>query len=375
MAKIIKNVSNVDLGSNEIAVRYTLNRNLKKLFDNDVLLDEAYAEALGNMVISEYQKNRAYAFNDLVWFRDDKGDLYILRCVMDDNSTYPKASGLSFIENGWKDENEKINILDLGLSDRILRFVKAEMKEHELNEDVHKFGRLTSNPGFNATKLMDRELTNISPDRDINFYPDEFNRLEPRGAIVSGCYRKTPRGKYGVLEYDLVFRVGYTDKYNEDGFEILSANTVSFVNRSNLGKSDQNRNDNNRYFYSNADYKIFQKESQLKKSYSIVGSTIQGNRNDYCNVYSGEIEFPEAFSDRNYMVFMSDTTCYSEDGVLIPNSCHMVFTNKTMKSMTAMLVTYPTGNFNVEGWNAQHGGIASNSFHCRIIGKYRTKSK
>ena len=76
----VKNASKLDVGSNEYATKYSLNRILLKLLENDQLLQELYSDIFAGFSIYEYEENEEYRFNDLVWFLDSDKDLHILRC-------------------------------------------------------------------------------------------------------------------------------------------------------------------------------------------------------------------------------------------------------------------------------------------------------
>ena len=65
---IIRYTKNLDVGSNEYATKYSVNRILDKLLENDKLLEEFYREVFGQMMIYEYDPTETYYYNDLVWF-------------------------------------------------------------------------------------------------------------------------------------------------------------------------------------------------------------------------------------------------------------------------------------------------------------------
>ena len=53
----------------------------------------------------------------------------------------------------------------------------------------------------------------------------------------------------------------------------------------------------------------------------------------------------------------------------------MLYCNKNKRGFTALYVTYPDdGNFNDTGYNAENGGLVSNSFHCHIMGRWIEES-
>lgn len=54
----------------------------------------------------------------------------------------------------------------------------------------------------------------------------------------------------------------------------------------------------------------------------------------------------------------------------------VTFGKKTKNSITAILVTYPEGsNWEDAGYNATHGGLGSNSFRCRLIGRAQSRDE
>ena len=101
---------------------------------------------------------------------------------------------------------------------------------------------------------------------------------------------------------------------------------------------------------------------------------IQTNRNNVVNVYSAKLnlfpnlvlfnEYPiNGFKDINYNVFFSNCMCETKDnnsGVICPSSNQLVFCDKRMGSITALLITYKDKKKDEFGSN---GGITSNSFY------------
>ena len=60
----------------------------------------------------------------------------------------------------------------------------------------------------------------------------------------------------------------------------------------------------------------------------------------------------------------------SQTSSLCPGSNTVTYCDKTRASVTAVLVTFPEDHVYKEpGYNAKNGGIAMNSWHCKIIGE------
>ena len=49
----------------------------------------------------------------------------------------------------------------------------------------------------------------------------------------------------------------------------------------------------------------------------------------------------------------------------------MAYCNKSKRGFTALYITYPDKtHFSDSKYNAQNGGLVSNSFHCHIVGRW-----
>ena len=61
----------------------------------------------------------------------------------------------------------------------------------------------------------------------------------------------------------------------------------------------------------------------------------------------------------------------------IVKSCQnaITFGKKTRKSIIAILITYPDSQWTNVGFNSSNGGLARNSFRCKLIGKTRLKDE
>lgn len=50
----------------------------------------------------------------------------------------------------------------------------------------------------------------------------------------------------------------------------------------------------------------------------------------------------------------------------------MTFTNRTRNGFTAVYVTFPEeGSQEIRGEGARNGGLAANSFSCRVAGRWK----
>jgi len=74
------------------------------------------------------------------------------------------------------------------------------------------------------------------------------------------------------------------------------------------------------------------------------------------------------------MIFGSDVMSQDANTIsaqIEPGANCMAYCNKTRQGFTALYITYPDkGRFDDSSFNAQHGGLVSNSFHCHIIGRW-----
>ena len=135
----------------------------------------------------------------------------------------------------------------------------------------------------------------------------------------------------------------------------------------------------NKYFSTAKDRDIFAPQADGR---SEMGDTVQTGRTDYANAYSARIDFPRfqfggktiQFRDAGYMVFGSDVMSQDADkalGCVEPSANCVMYCDKSKSGFTALYVTYPDdGHLGEKGYNAANGGLVSNSFHCRVIGRW-----
>ena len=384
---IIRYTQNLGVGSNEYATKYSVNRILEKLVQNDKLLEEFYQEVFGAFMIYEYQPGETYYYNDLIWFLDSEKDLHILRCNKSqtgENLTHWRL-GQAFEDYGWKDLNPDINVLkEFGLEKKMSTWIAKKFKEHSDDPSCHPLGKISygnTKPTTDITrKVSDREMSNLDPNREQNFFPYQTIHLKTleNGPIIGGYCRKYDNG---LLEYDIIFRLSYSGIAEVDEDYGISANIFEC---NNLDLASQHSDEN--YFYGTSDAQMFNCGNALCSQFeSEIGETRQRSRNDYVNVYSAVIDFAQATStvdspslkfksSDSYMIFSGDVTCQSRDTTtkaMNIGSNQLIFAQKRTGSFAAILITYPNQKFNTPGYNAKNGGIEANSFHCSLVGKWK----
>ena len=311
----------VAVGTNEVLSRYSLNRNFEKLLSNDLYIQELQAATLSTLNIKDYQPQNTYDYGDIVWYTPDSSDptrKLLLKCLVDDNQNNPNVAiketssyvnGQPFFEKyGWKDQNRQIPLSsgDLGIVDQIYQEIGLEFQAHqetEVNPEgdrYHRFEELTEPD----SKVMLNDVSNAQSPRGRIFYPYQTGHFTTKN-IVNGIYRKWDNG---LMEMDLMYRLGFQERKLVDGYyvDVISCNNL-VLRPSSSGDSVFDRTNNSDYFYTMDDMGIF---NNAGTGVAKVGSSWQGNRNDYVNVYSAHLDFsevlPTGFIDTNYMVFASD---------------------------------------------------------------------
>lgn len=139
---------------------------------------------------------------------------------MDDNTNVPTWNDLGdCTESGWKDENEIVNILDMGLRSSLRRYLNQVMDDHI--QEKHPLGRIeydqrkSNDRDYIDNKLLRNDFSNLATERDTNQFPFKTVFLDKGDVILGGFYRLYDNG---LIEYDLTFRVGYGRIVQEDGF-------------------------------------------------------------------------------------------------------------------------------------------------------------
>lgn len=404
---ILTTHSHLDISSNEMMINAVLNRNFKKLFDNDnALLGVSRSISQGVYRILPYEKGKSYSKNDLVWFVDfylspknekeyneeySKLDsefstteeydelkkkyftvsLYLLRSLSNNNTNFPKREIVDMIPvfdaSGWKNEYPSGSIYTDYFQEFTVFNLKQKLHElHEVSKTYHKFGELSSFLELDKAVLK-TDMSNLDPDRSHVFFPNETVELDSNDTIVEGSVRKWD---CGLLEYEMIFKLGDSRSifasYNPDGSiktsEDLDANYLN-LNVENYGASIYSEFSNRKYYLNDSDSDIF----NLSGGFDVtVNGLVQHNVNQYLNSYYGTIKFPIPFIDRNYAIFHPEipSSIRSNGNIMETNVNCMVFVNKSMDSVTAMLIVpnYVSGDVKVLG---------ENRFRCQIIGRWR----
>lgn len=315
----------------------------------------------GGVGTSVYVAGRAYDYGDVVWYLKQSGKMVVLvRSLLDRNSRSPEYGGRTYQENGWEPLTEDVDVSRSGAGSAVDSIVYQSMVEHA--DEKHPYGTLTD--ANVEQKLMKADLSNANPYRSGFRFPYVTGMLpvegDDGGTIVNGCYRRYDNG---LLEYDIVYRMGYVGKVMDGGLDVdaLTCNSVVF----------RNEEENSRYFYSSDAYRIFSGGSQWPSYRSSVGSVPQLNRNCYVNTYSAEIRLPIPFVDTKYMVFSGNQLAQvvGNDGKIRHGKNAVTFCGKKRDSLTALLVTFQDPSTDPNDQSSALGGLAANSFRCSLIGR------
>ncbi len=392
----------VRVAIDEIACAHTINRNIQYLIENDIECKNISKDIFGGLKISSYVKsdNNSYNYGSIVWYtlEDEKlikkgfSRLWLLQCISNGNdgrgnnqdpinafNNLNEYGQPDFQKFGWMDLNEHIDIFskEIGLSSLIQQRITQEINQHSHDDQYHPYGKLINDKYSSDSidkKIMVKNLANISSNRSNGFFPYQSGHFKD-DTILNGTYRIWD---CGLLEFDIVFRLGYIG-VDQDGYNIISCNNVRFQQSPTRLVAADGFQENINYFYSIDDMKMFQNSDGDHIYETTIGNMRQGNRNNHVNTYFAQINFPKLtfknntvrFNDLNYMVFSSNIL--SQDKNLINktmslNSNNMTWCNKTRDGITAMLITYPENN--QQGFG-EKGGLAANSFSCSVIGRWK----
>lgn len=364
---ILPNTDNVTVTGNEILYTHQINRNIRKLLENDEKLNELFEKVNGSVTIREYIEYYSYSIDDLIWFYDDTiNRLKILRCIRRNNTNKPFLKDGSYEGSGWKDENEEDDLESFGVDKMVERLINNKILTHENDSSYHKYGQLKNYKTDVDGILMKKDLSNRNLSRSINFYPSKNVELQQDNTIVNGYYRRYDNG---LIEYDIVFRLGYRGVETIDGvdYDKIVCNDMTL----DITEGGYNP-ETEKYFAAPVDNSIFAYQNTSQSNYSINDTTIERNRNDYVNVYGGIINFPVQFRDTRYMVFTSGTMAYDGDSskaTIEPCANSITFFDKRTDRISPLLIAYSNGsNFGSSGYYTKNGSLTSNRFQCKIIG-------
>ena len=376
MSNYLPYTEGIDVGTNEIVTRMSLNRNFAKLLSNDSAMSVYRNGAHGGFRISEYVEGREYSYGDLIWLDVDGDEIYLVKCLLDGNKEDPRAALSDRLEDGrpdfekygWKDQNDAFDPGRTGLSAYTARTAGQIMRRHEQDPERHFFGRVSdtpTDPDYYDWKLMRSDVSNVRQRRDRVFYPYRTGHFET-DSVMDGTYRVWDNG---LLEFDIVYRLGWRGRDVSRGYEmdILSCNDFEAASQTGDNEFAADWNDNDRYFASADDRTIFRRSNV--SAVVETDSSIQGNMNQYVNVYSAPIDFSASgwqFADRNYMIFSADTVSQVRGGdSLSPGSCPVTYCDRTMKGFTALLVSFPFRGAKSMPY------LGTNSFSCTVVGRWK----
>lgn len=263
----------------------------------------------------------------------------------------------------------------MGLAQALSAAIEARLTQHV--DQYHPHGPVSIDKyssNYVENKFLTNDMTNIARPRQTTFFPRAVYKFEDDKVVVlNGLCRiyDTPiNEKYGLVEYDIQFKLGSSGEDLENMFTVrqsLSANNLVIKPYTGTSMATASANRNRDYFTNTAQMDIFNQTT--KTSYkSQVGSIYQYNRNDYVNTYSATICFPYNFVDLNYMVFSNSQLSQSSGNTLTQSANEITFCNKQRDSISVIDITFPTGSTFGNGENAENGGLASNCFSCKIIG-------
>lgn len=182
MSNKLPYIEGVDVGTNEIVTRMSLNRNFSKLLSNDAALVEYMDGAFAGFDIQEYKEGNSYDYGDLVWLNVDDDQIYLIKCLLDGNVQDPrqalsdefKDGSPDFEKYGWKNQNDAFDPERMGLSAYAARTVGQILRRHETDPSEHFFGRISFDPesvDYYDYKLMRADVSNVERRRNRVFYP------------------------------------------------------------------------------------------------------------------------------------------------------------------------------------------------------------
>lgn len=370
----IPNKDNINVAPNEILNTYTINRNFNKLLENDIFLEEMAIKIFQSIVqLNEYSSVINYQKGEYVFFKtiiDDQPRVFLLQSLIDNNyNNEPKlqydSNNNIFFGNYWANKFQTLIKIDDEIKKYCRNYFANQLNINHINETNHKYGELSSINDLD-NKILKVDFSNIDKNRNTMFFPFETITLEPDNVIKSGFYRKWDNG---LIEYDIIFRLGYNGKELYKGVEYDKIECNNLIINSNINtvkEGDEDYFNNDKYFLSHLDKCIF----NLEKSgnFSIINGMKQNNTNQFINTYSATIKFPVTFIDLNYMIFTSEITRQErnkDQTKKYSGSNTITFVNKCRKSISPVYITYPLTD------DPSKAGIFSNTFHCQIIGKWK----
>ena len=360
---------NIDVATNELFLRSTINRNTERLLSNDLYLYDFVVrfKENGDYTILPWKASTEYCLGDVVVYTEYNRDkdailnLYLLQCTVDGNVAEPQKRIIDgyvadFSDSGWNNLNPFLALFysedpESNLSNYLAGVVSNRFElSHELDPKYHKFGNLEEHALSDVA--LNSSATNIADERDCGYWP--YETIEVKTDAYSGTMRKWGMG---LVEYDLTCKLVGSQKVtriNSEG----DIETVNYLAANAYSPISSELNDN--YFMNRSAYSIFMKNGD--PHIVDINGVMQTNLLSTVNMYHGKIEFPIPFADTNYMMFVSPTT----DGSEIGSPCALTFADKTEKSIE---MVYAIPNYNE--LPMEEIALKHNEFQCQVVGKWR----
>lgn len=311
MSKLQILSSYIDVSPNEYVTKFSINRNFIKLIENDIDTASQISSSGSSDIVQSFASGKTYSRGTYVFYKvsPESQSLYLLECQKTTSkppATIQNTANETIVVNS---EDWKIvgipSAIDRNLVDVALEYVQAAtssfLSSHQDNDELS--AHPTKKLGLSSSTIAFTTLENIAEERVTLFYPNTLKSLAPDNTIVGGYMRKWDNG---LLEYDLIFRVGYFGDNTDAGQQILSANILTATQA----------NYNGLYFKNRDDFRIF---AQGDDYYVIADKTKQVNLNTNVNSYYGQITFPEEFKDLNYMCFASNVKSLESEAKSVAN--------------------------------------------------------
>ncbi len=114
----------------------------------------------------------------------------------------------NFIMSGWKNQNEFLNIIDMGISNVLSGKMQLKIQNHQEDTTMHPLGKISldaASSSYIGNKLLKRDLSNLRKMRKTTFFPNEVRKMEVDNSIIGGYFRKYDNG---LMEYDIIFKFG-----------------------------------------------------------------------------------------------------------------------------------------------------------------------
>lgn len=311
MSKLQILSSYIDVSPNEYVTKFSINRNFIKLIENDIDIAKQISSSGSSDIVQSFATGKTYSKGTYVFYKTsaESQSLYLLECQKTTSkppATIQNTANETIVINSedWKivgiPSSIDRNPVDVAL-EHVQTATSSFLSSHQDNDELS--AHPTEELGLSNSTIAFTTLENIAEDRDTLFYPNTLKSLTPDNTIVGGYMRKWDNG---LLEYDLIFRVGYFGDNTDAGYQILSANILTATQA----------NQNGLYFKNRDDLRIF---AQGDDYYVIVDKTKQVNLNTNVNSYYGQITFPEEFKDLNYMCFASNVKTLESEAKSVAN--------------------------------------------------------